>query len=106
VTLSPAFAVPLVPASVENVHVSVALFLTVRMPPSFDSTVPVSLKPYAGVDALYAPRRTILDPAATHHPLSVWDDGARDFVVVPGEHTVFVGASSEDTPLTATVTIG
>jgi beta-glucosidase len=47
-----------------------------------------------------------LDPAATHHPLSVWDDGARDFVVVPGEHTLFVGTSSEDTPLTATVTIG
>jgi beta-glucosidase len=46
-----------------------------------------------------------LDHAATHHPLSVWDDGAHDFVVVPGEYTVFVGTSSEDTPLSARVTI-
>ncbi|CCH88469.1 beta-glucosidase [Modestobacter italicus] len=46
-----------------------------------------------------------IDPAATNHPLSVWDDGAHDFVVLPGEYTVFVGSSSEDTPLSATVTI-
>jgi beta-glucosidase len=46
-----------------------------------------------------------VDPPATHHPLSVWDNGAHDFVVVPGECTVFVGTSSEGTPLSATVTI-
>jgi hypothetical protein len=46
-----------------------------------------------------------VDPAATNHPLSVWDDGAHDFVVVPGEYTIFVGMSSEDTPLPATVAI-
>jgi hypothetical protein len=45
-----------------------------------------------------------VDPAATN-PLSVWDDGAHDFVVVPGEDTIFVGMSSEGTPLPATVTI-
>ncbi|MPV37271.1 beta-glucosidase family protein [Georgenia subflava] len=46
-----------------------------------------------------------IDPAATNHPLSVWDDGAHDFVVVPGEYTVHVGTSSADTPLTAAVTV-
>jgi beta-glucosidase len=47
-----------------------------------------------------------VDPAATHHPLSVWDDGSHDFVVLPGEYTIFVGPSSADTPLSATLTIG
>ena len=48
----------------------------------------------------------IVDPAATNHPLSVWDACVHDFVVVPGEYKIFVGTSSEDTPLSATVTIG
>jgi beta-glucosidase len=47
----------------------------------------------------------VIDPAATNHPLSVWDDGSHDFVVVPGDYRIDVGTSSEDTPLTATVTI-
>jgi beta-glucosidase len=47
-----------------------------------------------------------VDPAATNHPLSVWDDGAHAFVVLPGEYTFLVGASSDDTPLAASVTIG
>jgi beta-glucosidase len=48
----------------------------------------------------------VIDPAATNHPLSVWDDGAHDFVVMPGRYTLHVGTSSEDTPLTATMTLG
>jgi beta-glucosidase len=47
-----------------------------------------------------------VDPAASHHPLSVWDGGAHDFVVLPGECAVFVGTGSEDTPLSAAVRIG
>ncbi|MFH5824504.1 beta-glucosidase [Georgenia sp. AZ-5] len=47
----------------------------------------------------------VIDPRATNHPLSVWDDGAHDFVVLPGEYVVHVGTSSEDTPLTATMTV-
>ena len=47
----------------------------------------------------------VIDPAATNHPLSVWDCSTRDFVVKPGEYKVYVGNSSEDTPLTATVVI-
>jgi hypothetical protein len=36
----------------------------------------------------------------------VWDDCTRGFVVRPGKYTVYAGSSSEDTPLTATVTVG
>ncbi|MGM0386422.1 MAG: beta-glucosidase [Actinomycetota bacterium] len=46
-----------------------------------------------------------VDPAATNHPLSVWDHCSRQFMVQPGEYTVYVGTSSENTPLSATVTI-
>jgi len=44
-----------------------------------------------------------IDPAATHHPLGVWDCAAHDFVVKPGEYTVYLGTSSEDTPFVAPV---
>ena len=47
----------------------------------------------------------VIDPAATNHPLSVWDYCVQGFVVKPGAYTVYVGNSSEDTPLTATVTV-
>jgi beta-glucosidase len=47
----------------------------------------------------------VIDPAATSHPLSVWDDGSHSFVVQPGKYTVYVGNSSEHTPLTAVVEI-
>lgn len=48
----------------------------------------------------------LVDPAATHHPLSVWDVAEHAFVVKPGDYTVFVGTSSADTPYATTVTIG
>nr|WP_232531272.1 glycoside hydrolase family 3 C-terminal domain-containing protein [Microlunatus antarcticus] len=47
-----------------------------------------------------------VDPAATHHPFGVWDDGHRAFVVVPGEYTVFVGTSAADTPHRTPVRVG
>ena len=47
----------------------------------------------------------VIDPAATNHPLSVWDYCVHGFVVKPGEYTVYAGNSSENTPLTATVTV-
>jgi beta-glucosidase len=40
----------------------------------------------------------VIDPAATNHPLSVWSRGEHAFVILPGEYTVYVGTSSEDTP--------
>ncbi len=47
-----------------------------------------------------------IDPAATNHPLSVWDYCSRSFTVKPGEYTVYLGTSSADTPYTATVIVG
>ena len=46
-----------------------------------------------------------IDPAATNHPLSVWDYGSTRFVVPRGEYTVHVGTSSDDTPHTATISV-
>ena len=45
-----------------------------------------------------------IDPAATHHPFAVWDYCTRSFHTVPGDYTVYVGTSADDTPHTATVT--
>ncbi len=36
-----------------------------------------------------------LDPAASHHPLSVWDTSRNAFVVPPGAYTVWVGNASD-----------
>ncbi len=47
----------------------------------------------------------VVDPAATNHPLSVWDNCTRGFVVKPGEYKVYAGNSSENTSLAATVVI-
>ncbi len=46
-----------------------------------------------------------VDPSATNHPLGVWDQASRAFVVRPGEYTLCLGTSSEDTPLQATVAV-
>jgi beta-glucosidase len=45
-----------------------------------------------------------IDPAATHHPFSVWDYCTRSFQTVAGDYTVHVGTSADDTPHTATIT--
>ena len=47
-----------------------------------------------------------IDPAATNHPFGVWDYGTRGFVTKPGEYTVYVGNSADNTPHTATLTVG
>jgi beta-glucosidase len=47
----------------------------------------------------------IIDPAATHHPFSVWDYCSQNFVTKPGECTVYVGSSAENTPHTTTLAI-
>ncbi len=46
-----------------------------------------------------------IDPAATHHPFSVWDYASRSFVIRPGEYTVHVGTSADHSPRTATITV-
>jgi beta-glucosidase len=52
------------------------------------------------------PVRITIDPAATNHPFGVWDYGTRGFVTRPGEYTVYVGNSADNTPHTATLTVG
>ncbi len=46
-----------------------------------------------------------IDPAATNHPFSVWDYCTHSFVTKPGEYTVYVGNSADNTPYTATFTV-
>ncbi|HKH90642.1 MAG TPA: fibronectin type III-like domain-contianing protein, partial [Gemmatimonadaceae bacterium] len=49
----------------------------------------------------------VIDPAATHHPLGVWDDAAKRWRVPPGRYVITVGNSSRDAgALTDSVTIG
>jgi beta-glucosidase len=52
------------------------------------------------------PVSIIIDPSATNHPFGVWDYGMQGFVIKPGEYTVYVGNSADDTPYTATLTVG
>ena len=46
-----------------------------------------------------------IDPAATNHPFGVWDYGTQRFVTKPGEYTVYVGNSTDNSPYTATFTV-
>jgi beta-glucosidase len=46
-----------------------------------------------------------IEPSATNHPMSVWDYYDHDFVVKPGEYTVYLGTSSEDTPYKGTIVV-
>jgi beta-glucosidase len=46
-----------------------------------------------------------IDPAATNHPFGVWDYCTRRFVTKPGEYTIYVGNSADNTPHTATLTV-
>ncbi|MFN8138042.1 MAG: glycoside hydrolase family 3 C-terminal domain-containing protein [Propionicimonas sp.] len=46
-----------------------------------------------------------IDPSATNHPLSVWSDAERAFVVPRGRFAVYVGTSSADATEVATVTV-
>ena len=39
-----------------------------------------------------------VDPAATNHPFGVWDYGTQGFQTLPGEYTVYVGTSADNTP--------
>ena len=47
-----------------------------------------------------------IDPAATNHPFSVWDYCAQGFVIKPGQYTIYVGNSADNTPYTSTLAAG
>jgi beta-glucosidase len=44
------------------------------------------------------PVTIIIDPAATNHPFGVWDYCTQAFVTKPGEYTIYVGNSADNTP--------
>lgn len=44
--------------------------------------------------------KIVIDPNATNHPFSVWCNALGDFDIKPGDYTLYVGTSSEDTSLT------
>ncbi len=44
--------------------------------------------------------KMVIDPNATNHPFSVWCNALGNFDIKPGDYTLYVGTSSEDTPLT------
>jgi beta-glucosidase len=46
-----------------------------------------------------------IDPAATNHPFGVWDYCNQGFVIKPGQYTVYVGNSADNTPHTTTLTV-
>ena len=52
------------------------------------------------------PVKITIDPAATNHPVSVWDYCTQTFVIKPGQYSVYVGNSADYTPHTATFTVG
>ncbi len=47
-----------------------------------------------------------IDPAATHHPFSVWDYSTQTFVTTPGEYTLYIGNSADNTPHSAALPAG
>jgi beta-glucosidase len=46
-----------------------------------------------------------VDPAASNHPLGVWDDCTRSFTTKPGEYAVYVGNSADNSPRVGTITV-
>ena len=47
-----------------------------------------------------------IDPAATNHPFSVWDYCTQGFVVKPGQYSIYVGNSADNTPHRSTLALG
>lgn len=79
-----------------------------------DEITPISLKPAAGVDALYAPRRTVLDPVLADAAMAAGADLSFETTVTgllrddTGRVTGVVARNRQGHPLTATapLTIG
>jgi len=46
-----------------------------------------------------------IDPAATNHPFSVWDYCTQSFVIKPGQYTIHVGNSADNTLHTSTLAV-
>jgi beta-glucosidase len=88
-------------AGAEVVQVYLALPETANRPP-------LRLVGFRKVDVgpgAAEPFEITVDPGATHHPLSVWDAAAHDFVVPAGTFHVHVGTSSDDAASLSTFTV-
>jgi beta-glucosidase len=48
----------------------------------------------------------VVDPDGTNHPLSVWSCCDHSFTIMPGDYTVYVGTSSDDTPFEERFSVG
>jgi beta-glucosidase len=46
-----------------------------------------------------------IDPSATNHPFSVWDYCSQNFVIKPGQYSVYVGNAADNTPHTTTLAV-
>ncbi|MFE0442161.1 hypothetical protein ACFW0C_05930 [Aerococcus sp. NPDC058936] len=46
-----------------------------------------------------------IGPFTTNHPLGVWDNKARDFIIDPGEYDFNLDNASDNTPFTLSLTI-
>lgn len=80
-------------AGAEVVQVYLELPGSTRQPPRrLVGFRKVQVEPGANVEV-----EIVVDPEATHHPLSVWDYCERSWVVPAGTFTVHVGTSSEAT---------
>jgi len=81
-------------AGAEVVQVYLGLPIAARQPPKrLVGFRKVSVEPGTS-----RPIEIVVDPAATNHPLSMWNRGDHAFVTVPGEYAIYVGTSSVDTP--------
>ena len=87
-------------AGAEVVQIYLGIPVTGQPPKRLVGFQKVFLEPGQSLDVTIT-----IDPSATNHPMSVWDYCERDFVVKPGEYTVYLGTSSEDTPFKATVVV-
>jgi len=46
-----------------------------------------------------------VDPMATNHPFGVWDYTTQSFVTKPGEYTIYIGDSADNTPHTTSLIV-
>lgn len=87
-------------AGAEVVQVYLGVPVAGQPPKRLVGFAKVNLEPGTSQDV-----EIVIDPAATNHPFSVWDYCSRGFAVLPGDYTVYVGTSSEDTPYSQVVTV-
>jgi len=49
--------------------------------------------------------RVCVNPTASSHPLGYWDSAKQDWTIAEGDYHIYVGNSSEDTPLSERIVV-